>query len=63
MGATYICSKCSENILETENFIFNGENGEYTCEKCCFKDNDTEEELSLTEIAKGIAVQIIDEIC
>ena len=62
MGTTYICSKCSENILETENFIFNGESGEYVCEKCCFKDDATEEELSLTEIAKGIAVQIIDEI-
>ena len=62
MGATYICSKCSESILESENFIFNGESGEYVCEKCCFKDNDTKEELSLTEIAKGVAVEIIDEI-
>ena len=63
MGTTYICSKCSESISDTENFIFNGEHNEYVCEKSCFKDNDTVvEELSLTEIAKGIAVQIIDEI-
>ena len=62
MGTTYICSKCSESISDTENFIFNGEHNEYVCEKCCFKDNDTVEELSLTEIAKGIAVEIIDEI-
>ena len=62
MGTTYICSKCDSSIAETENFIFNGEHNEYICEKCCFKDNDTEEELSLTEIAKGIAVEIIDEI-
>ena len=62
MGTTYICSKCSESISDTENFIFNGEHNEYVCEKCCFKDNDTVEELSLTEVAKGIAVQIIDEI-
>jgi acyl CoA:acetate/3-ketoacid CoA transferase len=62
MGTTYICSKCSESISDTENFIFNGEHNEYVCEKCCFKDNDTVEELTLTEIAKGIAVQIIDEL-
>ena len=62
MGTTYICSKCKESISDIENFIFDGEKGEYVCEKCCFKDNDTEEELSLTEIAKGIAVEIIDEI-
>ena len=62
MGTTYICSKCSESISDTENFIFNGEHNEYVCEKCCFKDNDTVEELSLTEIAKDIAVEIIDEI-
>ena len=62
MGTTYICSKCSESIADTENFIFDGEKGEYICEKCCFKDNDTKEELTLTEIAKGIAVQIIDEL-
>ena len=62
MGTTYICSTCSSSILETENFIFNGESGEYVCEKCCFKDNDTVEELSLTEIAKGIAVEIIDQL-
>lgn len=62
MGTTYICSKCSSSIVDTENFIFNGEHNEYVCEKCCFKDNDTVEELSLTEVAKGIAVQIIDEI-
>ena len=62
MGTTYICSKCSESISDTQNFIFNGEHNEYVCEKCCFKDNDTVEELSLTEVAKGIAVQIIDEI-
>ena len=62
MGTTYICSKCSQRIEDTENFIFDGEKGEHICEKCCFKDNDTEEELSLTEVAKGIAVRIIDEI-
>ena len=62
MGTTYICSTCSSSISDSENFIFNGESGEYVCEKCCFKDNATEEELSLTKIAKGIAVQIIDEI-
>ena len=62
MGTTYICSKCDSSISETENFIFDGEKGEYICEKCCFKDNDTVEELSLTEIAKGIAVEIIDQL-
>ena len=27
MGTTYICSKCSESIADTENFIFDGEKG------------------------------------